>query len=380
MESRGPADAFLTCACGRRHWGLLGAAGLLAWRRPAGGGGSVHGVSAGGGAAGGEPTEPEVMLQLRAGWSHHGGTWALPGGALQPGETPLEAACREACEETGMHASGLTPRHLTALRHPNWAYHTVLAEVTGDIGPELMNDETAALEWVASSAVGERELHPAFRESWTELARLLARPVVVVDAANVVGSRPDGWWKDRAGAAERLLAHVAGRSGWDGASLGYAAETSWPDVHVVLEGAAKAAADPEVGGPGHSGPATPPPAAPSPATPPRLTVHRAPGEGDETILEVAVGLAEEGADVVVATADRGLIHWLEAAGVRTTGPRAVWGGDSRADRTQGGGALGAGAHGSRGQGTGSQSAGARGEGSRGGRGRRRRPPEGSSDG
>ena len=28
--------------------------------------------------------------------------------------------------------------------------------------------------------------------------------VLVVDAANVVGSRPDGWWKDRAGAARRL--------------------------------------------------------------------------------------------------------------------------------------------------------------------------------
>ncbi len=28
--------------------------------------------------------------------------------------------------------------------------------------------------------------------------------ILVVDAANVVGSRPDGWWKDRAGAARRL--------------------------------------------------------------------------------------------------------------------------------------------------------------------------------
>jgi predicted RNA-binding protein with PIN domain len=27
----------------------------------------------------------------------------------------------------------------------------------------------------------------------------------LVDAMNVIGSRPDGWWRDRAGAAERLL-------------------------------------------------------------------------------------------------------------------------------------------------------------------------------
>src|SRR5689334_29929 len=30
------------------------------------------------------------------------------------------------------------------------------------------------------------------------------RPVLVVDAANVVGSRPDGWWRDRHGATLRL--------------------------------------------------------------------------------------------------------------------------------------------------------------------------------
>jgi predicted RNA-binding protein with PIN domain len=27
----------------------------------------------------------------------------------------------------------------------------------------------------------------------------------LVDASNVIGSRPDGWWRDREGAAERLL-------------------------------------------------------------------------------------------------------------------------------------------------------------------------------
>jgi uncharacterized protein YaiI (UPF0178 family) len=30
----------------------------------------------------------------------------------------------------------------------------------------------------------------------------------VVDAMNVVGSRPDGWWRDRAGAIERLAAQL----------------------------------------------------------------------------------------------------------------------------------------------------------------------------
>nr|MDT0666641.1 hypothetical protein [Micromonospora sp. DSM 115978] len=31
----------------------------------------------------------------------------------------------------------------------------------------------------------------------------------MVDAANVIGSRPDGWWRDRAGAAVRLTRQIA---------------------------------------------------------------------------------------------------------------------------------------------------------------------------
>ncbi len=31
---------------------------------------------------------------------------------------------------------------------------------------------------------------------------------LVVDAMNVIGSRPDGWWRDRAGAIERLVGAV----------------------------------------------------------------------------------------------------------------------------------------------------------------------------
>src|SRR5918998_1328696 len=30
----------------------------------------------------------------------------------------------------------------------------------------------------------------------------------MIDASNVIGSRPDGWWRDREGAARRLLADL----------------------------------------------------------------------------------------------------------------------------------------------------------------------------
>jgi 8-oxo-dGTP diphosphatase len=63
---------------------------------------------------------------------------------------------------------------------------------------------------------------------------------IVVDVANVMGSRPDGWWRDRAGAAVRLYAELAqlaesGRAIPPG-------ETVQPGFVMVLEGAAKAAA------------------------------------------------------------------------------------------------------------------------------------------
>jgi predicted RNA-binding protein with PIN domain len=47
----------------------------------------------------------------------------------------------------------------------------------------------------------------------------------VVDAMNVIGSRPDGWWRDRAGAIERLVGQVD----W------WAAESGVGRVTVMLE-------------------------------------------------------------------------------------------------------------------------------------------------
>ncbi|MEU2040037.1 NYN domain-containing protein [Nocardia niwae] len=119
--------------------------------------------------------------------------------------------------------------------------------------------------------------------------------LIVVDAANVVGSRPDGWWRDRAGAARRLLERMAGLR----ARLAEPAE-----VVVVLEGAAKAAVaagDPESGG---------------------VRVVRADGSGDDAIvaLVVAAGAERSRRPVTVVTADRGLRDRVAAAGAETVGP------------------------------------------------------------
>ncbi len=125
---------------------------------------------------------------------------------------------------------------------------------------------------------------------------------LVVDVANVMGSRPDGWWRDRAGAATRLLAELdalVGRevAGPDGAVLVVA------ELVAVIEGAARAAADP---------------------APARLRVARAAADGDSTVVEEAVTAAAAGRSAVVVSADRGLRARLPAS-VRAAGPRWVLG-------------------------------------------------------
>jgi len=117
-----------------------------------------------------------------------------------------------------------------------------------------------------------------------------------VDVANVMGSRPDGWWRDRAGAAVRLHADVAQLAASGRPIL--PAEENPPDFVMVLEGAARAAA-----------------ARIDPAS--RVRVVTADGEGDDAIVALVRELAGRR---VVVTADRELRRRSEAAGAQTAGP------------------------------------------------------------
>ena len=72
----------MRCSDGHVRWGVFGAAGVVFVLRPAG-------------------MAPLVMLQKRSAWAHEGGTWSCAGGAIDEGETPYEAALREAGEEVG---------------------------------------------------------------------------------------------------------------------------------------------------------------------------------------------------------------------------------------------------------------------------------------
>jgi hypothetical protein len=117
--------------------------------------------------------------------------------------------------------------------------------------------------------------------------------MLIVDAANVIGSVPDGWWRDRAGAVRRLRDALAA--------------FDFPeDVVLVVEGAARGV-EPVEG----------------------VRVVPAPRSGDDAIVELiqASSLPITGVtasfSVTVVTADRGLRARVEALGAVVEGPRAL---------------------------------------------------------
>jgi hypothetical protein len=128
---------------------------------------------------------------------------------------------------------------------------------------------------------------------------------VIVDGANVVGSRPDGWWRDRAGAARRLAGKLSAALTAGPAGLAEALGREAPDedvmVHLVLEGAAARVEDLP--------------------THPQLDVVRAPADGDTAIAALAADLAAE--QVLVVTADRELRERVRSTGAATVGPETL---------------------------------------------------------
>ena len=132
---------------------------------------------------------------------------------------------------------------------------------------------------------------------------------IVVDAANVMGSRPDGWWRDRAAAATRLIQALAllpgtvvpapaaaGRAGADGPAE-VAADLQVDAVLAVVEGQARQI--PQVSG---------------------VSLVRAPADGDSAVVTTCRSVLDDGGVPVVVTADRGLRARLPEGAV-VAGPR-----------------------------------------------------------
>jgi 8-oxo-dGTP diphosphatase len=278
-------NVFVRCALGHRHWGRYGAAGLLL-------------------------TDPDrgILLQRRSRWVHHGGTWSLPGGAVEAGETAVRAAAREALEEAAVPPALVRPIVESVVDHGNWRYTTVLATSTRPIEARVANAESAALRWVPPDKVAGYPLHKDFAAAWPSLREQVGRELVlVVDGANVVGSRPDGWWRDRAGSAARLRDRLAalalsGVRGGEPPVPGGRHWLWWPKIVLVVEGQARATE--AVDG---------------------VEVVVAEADGDSAIVDVtkAAGVRPPGDHVVVVTADRELRGRVAAEGAAVLGPSVL---------------------------------------------------------
>jgi hypothetical protein len=116
--------------------------------------------------------------------------------------------------------------------------------------------------------------------------------VLLVDVANVVGSRPDGWWRDRAGAASRLLESLAGLRGATVLYPGGEGSVRLSAVLAVVEGAARSAAGPD-----------------------SVAVVSAAQDGDSEVVSQARRIVADGNVPIVVTADRGLRARLPAGSV-----------------------------------------------------------------
>jgi 8-oxo-dGTP diphosphatase len=268
-------DQFVQCGLGHRHWGKYGAAGLL-----------LH-------------HDGMVLLQQRSALSLGPETWGLFGGARERDEPPVTAALREAAEESTLDITAVRIRGVLREDHQGWAYDTVVADI--ETVPEVApaSWESMDARWVPVDEVADMDLFPSFAASWPRVRAAMRRTVVIVDTANVMGSRNDGWWRDRHGAATRLRDQIDALEGLRLPPF----DVAFPELVMIVEGKARDVGDGA-----------------------RVRVVSSPGEGDDTIVETVEEYAgQPGVDVYVVTADRELKRRSQAAGAALQGPRWLLG-------------------------------------------------------
>jgi 8-oxo-dGTP diphosphatase len=147
--ARSDGNGWMDCGLGHRHWGRFGAAGLALLRTS---------------------PRPQVLLQLRAGWTHQGGAWGLVGGARDSHESVTEAALREAAEEAGIDRTQVTVLgSQVGVDDGDWSYTYVLGLAADGLRVGPPTAESDALRWVDLDDVQALTLHAGLGATWSAL-------------------------------------------------------------------------------------------------------------------------------------------------------------------------------------------------------------------
>ena len=143
-KNKSSSERWTVCDKGHVHWGSHGAAGLLFRYVPPEG-------------------EPSYLLQQRSRWVDYGGTWGIPGGAMQEGESAEMAARREVGEEIGF----LPFYRMTGVEVQDcgggWKFHILTADVDHPFAAYCVR-ETEATGWFTREEMSGLSLHPEFRK------------------------------------------------------------------------------------------------------------------------------------------------------------------------------------------------------------------------
>ena len=206
-------------------WGVFGAAGLLL-RAPAAGG------------------TPLILMQHRAEWTNAGGTWGLPGGAIDSHESPIEGALREVHEETHIALNPARARwsaptagmrfvkRLTRDFDPLgdrisrsgdhyfervdttsglWTYTTVVADLNAPVDFQA-DEESKELAWLSEDEVSQLELIPGFGRVWPALKTTEAD--LIIDGESIYSGQDKHWWQSDRSRADSILGKIAKHRPW----------------------------------------------------------------------------------------------------------------------------------------------------------------------
>lgn len=120
------------------------------------------------------------VLLVRRGRPPGAGTWSLPGGRIEAGEAPADAAVREVFEETSLRTRAVCSLGVVDVAAEGYRYaihEHLLALVDPPASALRAGDDASEVRWVAIAALADFAVSPA-------VAQVIARGVTAARAVD----------------------------------------------------------------------------------------------------------------------------------------------------------------------------------------------------